>query len=217
MEEKLTNPEDNNITSAVAALLALPAKSELPLPHPLSSALTSSSASTSLASDSAAHINQPIAQAAWLWKDPRSSFRDLPRQGDHQDQQHHHHHHHSHNHNHHQQLVNHHHHHQEQQQQQHHQLLLQQVHHLFPQTSQLTSASAQASTTTTSSTSTTISSPPSFINLINDFILQYVNLNIVRKMIAQNLIEILFICVIITYLVFYFSQISRVSNRYDLI
>lgn len=84
----------------------------------------------------------------------------------------------------------------------------QQFHHFLPLTSQVSSSSTSSISTTTT---TTISSPPSFINRINDFILQYVDLNLVRKMIAQNLIEILFICVIITYLVFYFSQISRVS------
>lgn len=50
-------------------------------------------------------------------------------------------------------------------------------------------------------------------NMFSDFILQYVNLNLVRKMIAQNQIELIFICVIITYLIYYFSQISRVSRQ----
>jgi len=41
---------------------------------------------------------------------------------------------------------------------------------------------------------------------------EYVDVfNLVRKMIAQNLVEFLIICVIITYLIYYFSQISKVS------
>lgn len=47
----------------------------------------------------------------------------------------------------------------------------------------------------------------------SDIIYQYVNFNLVRKMIPQNLIELLLICVIVIYLIYYFSQISRVSGR----
>lgn len=47
--------------------------------------------------------------------------------------------------------------------------------------------------------------------LSSDIIYQYVNLNSVRKMIPQNIIEFLLICVIVIYLIYYFSQISRVS------
>lgn len=42
---------------------------------------------------------------------------------------------------------------------------------------------------------------------------QYVNLNLVRKMIAQNMTELIIVGVIIIYLVYYFSQVSRVSKN----
>ena len=40
---------------------------------------------------------------------------------------------------------------------------------------------------------------------------QYVDLSLVRKVIAQNMAEIIVVCVILIYLVYYFSQISKVS------
>lgn len=64
---------------------------------------------------------------------------------------------------------------------------------------------------------TNSSNSSSSLGLIGDFIRQHVNMHLVTKMIAQNLVEILFICVIVTYLVFYFSQISRVSRIYLII
>lgn len=41
---------------------------------------------------------------------------------------------------------------------------------------------------------------------------QIANLSQVRELIAQHGLELLFICVIITYLAYYFSQISKVSR-----
>lgn len=50
-----------------------------------------------------------------------------------------------------------------------------------------------------------------FLVSLSDSLAQNVNFKSVRKMIAQNLIEFLFICVIVAYLIYYFSQISKVS------
>lgn len=53
-------------------------------------------------------------------------------------------------------------------------------------------------------------------DLINwNLIMKYVNFNLVRNLIAQHLAELIILCVIIIYLAYYFSRISKVSSEED--
>lgn len=79
----------------------------------------------------------------------------------------------------------------------------------------LTKATTTTTTATTTTTNTINSRHQEHALIVNDLLLQFVNLNVVRKMIAQNFVEFLMVCVIISYLIFYFCFISKVSINYS--